>query len=343
MELLAVSLMVAAAVAFALSNVSQRWVLREKVLGVNSFLFSRLGVTAAVSFLLVPFWGGWDTPFQQSPKIFWISVVATGLINGIAIQVANAKASGLAEASLITPIQALTPGLVAIAALGLGEWLLPVEVVGVALIALFNYIHGREDATTLREYLLPFTFLRLPANYDQLDRRKREEARDRTLGLRWAYVSAGCGTIGLIFDGLLARNGNVILGIACKWLVASACVAPRLFRASESAERAVAEFRKMRKRPRGRFEAFAVVACGITLGVGELFSAVAFRVAPIAFVGGLKRLMIPLTALFALSMLREEKAKRRIWPAIGIAVGSALLAFGGATGKLIRSVGQLLE
>ena len=329
MELLAGGLMVGAAISFSFFAVWRRQLLNAKVLNVTSFVFASTATASAVAFLGVPLWNGLGgVPFRWRPEIFWFSVIGTVVVNHV-IQYANAKASSLAEASLTAPIQALTPGLVTIAAWlpWVGETPTLQGVAGIALISICNYIHSREDATTLGEYLRPFTFLLLPANFSLVSEERQRETRKQTSGLRWAYLSAACGTIGLIFDGLLTRNGNPILGIACKWALVSAPFAP----GGSSELRALLPLKQ-------RHAALLVVTAGAALGFGELLTAFAFRFAPIASVGSLKRLTIPLTVLLAWWILSERKAKRRIWPALGVALGAALLALDGSIGVLIQQL-----
>lgn len=77
------------------------------------------------------------------------------------------------------------------------------------------------------------------------------------------------------------------------------------------------------------FSAAMIFLCGLGLAVGDGFAAAAFRLAPIAYVGALKRLAIVFGVLLSWVFLREERAKIRLMPATLVTGGAILLALDG--------------
>ena len=75
---------------------------------------------------------------------------------------------------------------------------------------------------------------------------------------------------------------------------------------------------------------------GIFMALNELFIGTAFRIAPIAYVGSLKRLSIVFTVLLSWWILGETRAKRRLGPAIVVTLGAILLATDGSMTRLIN-------
>lgn len=334
MDLMAVSLSLTGVLFIAGHNVVKRQSLLDGQLTPSEFLALSQGIASI--FLVTMVWWEWSsTPFHLNQRVFWMAVSATAAVN-LVVQYANARAAQLAEASLIAPIQALTPGLVTITALVLGERPTPQGIAGIGLIALGTYIHGRENATTLREYLQPFAFLRLPANFQELSLEAQQQALKNRTALRFAYSSAVAGSVALVFDGLLARNGNVALGMAVKQLMLT------LFFGSAALLGLVRNNGHCQK---GRiFQKWPLLlGAGVFLGLNEVLIGTAFRVAPVAYIGSLKRLSIIFVILLSWWFLREVKAKRRLFPALLVTGGAGLLATDGSMASIVRYFNTVLE
>lgn len=186
MEILAVFLMVGSAVGVAGRDVIRRWILREGVLTVSSFLVVTQAGTAALLLFVDGVLLFFGAPFRSSKNLFWIALLATVAVN-VWIQYAGAKSSDFGEASLVGPVQSLTPGLVVIPALLLGELPSRQGWIGISTIIVGNFIHARAGEP-LREWWKIFALLRLPRDYDVLGPREREKAwknvRALRLGLR---------------------------------------------------------------------------------------------------------------------------------------------------------------
>ena len=329
METLALILMVLGIFSIALHNTTQRWLLREKILSKTETLVAQHSIS--ILFLLSAFWwwNSWGTAFHSHTLLFWFSVMGTSIAN-IFIQNFNAKAKSLAEASLIAPIQAMTPGLVTVAALLIGEYPTKQGIAGIILIGLGVYIHSRENATTLREYLQPFQFLMLPANFSKLPAEKQNEAIKNRNALRWAYASAGMGTFGLLFDGLTARNGDIALGFGIQAIILTTTF---LILYSVVRKKETASLLPLGVRLKAHL--LPILLIGIFYGFHVVFIMTSFRLAPIAYIGSLKRLSIPLIIFLSWIILKEKKAVRRLWPASIVTFGALLLAFDGSMGRIL--------
>lgn len=326
MTLLGIVLMLFGTICIACHAVTQRWLLRKQVLSVRGVLITQHALSIPVLAAALVFWPdrSW-IGFDFSP-IFWQAVVGTSLI-GIFIQYASARSRELGEASLVAPVQAMTPGMVTVAALFLGERASLQGWLGIILIALGNYIHAREGARTLQDYLQPFRLLFLPPGFAALSKRQQERALIDRNALRWAYLSAVLGAFGLIFDGLVARNGNVALGYMAYSVMLSA--AYLVWRRPQGT---TAEFGQLRQ------YWLPICLVGLFFALHILFVATSFRLAPVAYIGSLKRFSIILAVLLSWLVLGERKAKRRLFPAGMVALGSALLAFDPSIGRLMANI-----
>lgn len=329
MQILAIVLMIFGVFSMAFHSITQRWLLREKVLSKTETLLAQHGISIIFLFSAIWWWNAWGTSFHSHARIFWIAVLGTSLAN-IFIQNFNAKAKSLADASLLAPIQAMTPGLVTLVALAIGEVPTKQGIAGIVLIALGVYVHGRENATTLKEYLQPFQFLMLPANFETLSSEKQKEAVQNKTALRFAYASAGLGTFGLLFDGLTARTGDVALGFGVQAVILTTVFSFLHISVQKKETAALASFMT-----RFRKHWLAIPLIGVFYGLHVIFIMTAFRLAPIAHIGSLKRFSIVLVALLSWFILHEKKALRRLWPAFIVAAGAFLLAFDGNIDRLL--------
>jgi uncharacterized membrane protein len=229
----------------------------------------------------------------------------------------------------------MTPLLIAGAAVLLGEFPSLLGIIGIALITLGTYVHAQEDAKSWQDYLRPFKLLRLPADFDLLSEEEQQLARFKRKALLLSYISAAFGTIGLIGDGLTARSGNISLGWAIQLLVLSFFFATVVPSASATA---AGSFKERLRAHRVKF-----VGMGVAFGLHYLFTSAAFRLAPVAYVGSLKRLTIVMTVLVAWVYLGEKKAPRRLIPTIIVTVGAILLFFDPAAKKIVDAARTFLE
>lgn len=309
----------------------RKWLLNQNALTDWEILVSQCAITTLMGFMFLVLAGEqWNelAPMVKSSAIFWIAVVATTFANAI-VQWANVRAFRLGDQSLIAPISALTPGLVVISAALLGEVPSVQGYAGIVCIIIFTYAHIREGQP-IAEYFKPLFFWRLfIGNFENLlpvEQKKR-------MGLRYAYLAALFATLGLLGDGLLARHGDMLLGITVELLALT--VIYGLFMSNSY---------KNHKEEAGTFgERFKVywkpaAIMGILFGLPFILLGVAFRLAPIAYIGSLKRLSILLTVLLGAYFLKESFAFRRTILAGGIVVGAMLLAFDPTQAKVLNSL-----
>src|SRR3989344_1606199 len=276
MESVAIFLMILGVASQACHQLLQSFVLRHKVADKNTLLVYQNFVSA----LMLGAIAAWYSLEVTNAKVFWIAIAITTFAN-IFIQYANVRARELADLSLTAPISAMTPGLVTIAAFSLGEIPSAQGWAGIALIALGTYIHGRAGASDLRDYLKPLAMFKLPSNFKALDRSEREQVFKDVSAIRWAYVSAMFATLGLIGDGLVARNGSVMFGFGLQTLLLGS-----IFAASNG--------RKLSGGVKGSLPKPMVILTGICYGLQIIFLMTAFRFSPVGFIGSLKRLSIVL-------------------------------------------------
>ncbi len=307
MELLAIALTLVAVLAMTAETLYRKHLLVQGFTE-RELLVTKCGVAALWCVIWLALAGEWWNslaPEKTDARMWWIALVATTLAN-IVIQFANMRATRLAEVSFVVPISALTPGLVVLSGFLIGEIPSMIGLLGIALIVLGTYAHAREGAT-LREYFTPLFFWLAFRKTDELP----EKERDRFRALRWAYAGALCATVGLMGDGLVARHGDMILAVAIELSVLALVYALFLPRSGGS----VFNLR--------RWGQSAILGC--LFAVPFLALGLAFRLAPISYIGSLKRLAIVLTVLGGIWLLKEASGARRIFLALVIVSGAMLL------------------
>ncbi len=326
--------MLATALFIGCHGVIQRWMFRDKRFSQREVLIWQ-NVVAAGIFLAVALSTDFGVdPLAQHNLVFWGAISLTTIAN-IGIQSANAYARGLAEVSLTSPIQALTPALVTVAALLLKELPSAVGVVGILMISFGIFVHLNESAEHWRDYLRPFKLWRLPPNYPQLGSEEKRWARNNRRALILSYVSAVLGTVGLLGDSVSSRTGNVAIGFTVHLAVLAlvfAVVLPRNHQLSLEVTK-----------PVGWRYWLPVVAAGAVFALVVLLPLIAFRFAPVAYVGSLKRLGILATVILGWLFLGEVKAKRRLIPATIVVIGAMLLFFDPASRKIVEAAAETFK
>jgi len=282
-------------------------------------------------FVTVGPWWNTFAPEKQNPSIWWIGLGMTTIV-GFVIQFANMRVASLAEASFTAPISAMTPGLVLLSALMIGEKPGRIGIIGIIIVGIGTFIHVREGASW-REYLKPLFFWRLFSPVEKLP----EAERNKILALRWAYASATCGSIGLLGDGLIARHGDMILAVTIQ-LVAFALGFMVFVPNRTNDERS-----KSRFFPRLRANAPRMVIMGIVYGLPFILLGVAFRLAPIASIGSLKRLSLVLIAIGGSRLLGEQSGTRRVLLSMIIVVGAILISLDPTSAVFIDSLDAHLQ
>ena len=329
MSVFGLVLMLAGVLCMAGSSVLQRYLLREKICSQYDVLVWGFVIAGSMLGIASLWWPGVGLS-ESDLRVFWVAVAATTAAN-VVIQYANNKARAIADVSLTAPIQGMTPLLIAGAAVTLNEWPTRIGVAGIVLIALGMWIHTREKATTILEYLLPLRMLWLPSNFSTLSAHEQKQAQNDTLAIRWSYASACFGTIGLLFDGIATRNGSVALGWCIDLLILAF-----IFSIAMRPERTDRELRDHLHWL--GLSAYSALWAGHVLLIMSVF-----RFAPVAYVGSLKRLSILATVFLAYVLINEYKAGWRMFPAGMIAFGAMLLFFDPGSSAIVAKADNFLR
>lgn len=330
MNTVALILVLLGVMAMALHGITQKIILNNNTLSKKEILVFQHLLAVPVLLITLPifYFGFGESLSPISLKIFTIAIAGT-IVANIFIQYANVRARELSDLSLTAPISAMTPGLVAVAAIILGEWPSTQGAIGIVLIMLGTYVHSLENASSWKDFVKPFGMLFLPSNFNELDKNTQDYLIINRTALRWAYGSALIGTIGLIFDGLTARSGSVSIGFAIQCLMLSfVFMAFPKDSASEVSNKITSTIKISSKRS-------AMILLGIFYGLHAVFISSAFRFAPVAYIGSLKRLSIIATIVLSILILKETKANKRFWPAVVITAGAIMLALDGVLGRVV--------
>lgn len=301
-------------------------VFSEKELLVGQCVIA--SAVCALLFLSIGEWWNELAPEYNNASVWWIALAATTAAN-VVIQFTGMRVAGLAEASFAAPISAMTPGLVLMSAILIGEHPTSWGIAGIALIVIGVYGHAREgESRYWWEYVTPLCFWLAFRNMSALP----EKERGKFVALRWSYIGALFATVGLLGDGLVARHGDMLLAVTIELgalAVVYAAFVPNTERTS------------FFERLSGNWERMATF--GVLFAVPFALLGVGFRLAPIADVGSLKRLAIVLTVVGGALLLGEVSGKRRTVFAIIVTIGALLIANDPAPAVVIGSLGEFLR
>lgn len=314
----------------------------KKVMSVRGVLLADHGV--GFLFFLTTIWW-WDSFMElvglrtnalSDPSLFWIAAIWTTFWNATIIQYASAKSRQAADATLVTPYQGITPGLITGSMLLFREIPSRIASIGIGIISIGTYVHGREKVpfrlSAWKEWLRPFEIfyrIRLPENYGALSeeekKRELEKAKKNQLGVRWGASSACAGTMGLLGDGIASRHGPITvfyafyMGTIFLWHL----IVPKLW----------AFIRRTNNRSENRYPSIRnllrnhwcwILLLGLSYSLHYIFVATAYRVALISSIGTLKRFSIVMTAVLAYWLLKE-RVNRRLLTASIITFGAILV------------------
>lgn len=319
MEVIALALTLIATLAIGVYEIYRKYLLNRGIFTEYELRVGQCGIAMVVCALFLLGAGGWwDTlaPQAKNSTMWWSALTVTTAAN-IIIQFAGMRSARLLQASFRAPIAAVTPGLVLFTGIFIGESPSMWGFIGIILIVAGVYAHARERAP-LREYFVPLCFwLAFHST-----KGKSEEEQKKIRGLRWAYVGSLCATFGLMGDGLVARHGDMLLAVALELGVLTMVYAVLTPRKPEKDE---GEFAPFLRRLQKEWEWMA--GLGVLFSVPFILLGVGFRIAPIAYIGSLKRLAIVITVVGGVWILRESSGTRRILLACVVVAGSMLIAF----------------
>lgn len=334
MELLAVVLMILGLFCMAGMNIMRSWLLKKKqALSPGESLISQNGL--AVIFLATALIWWQDVGNIEFNARLFFSGLALTISAGLIIHFCVAESQKIGDLSLIAPIQALTPGLITLTALFIGEYPGRLGIMGIIFVSVGIFVHTRENATSLKEYLQPFIFLKLPSNFQQLDKEKQKKAHIRRRALVFAYISAIFGTFGLLGDSIVSRNGNVAFGFLI-YSIALTFFYLLLYKFKKDKSLGPLNLRLKKFWPRILFQ-------GFLWSMHIIFIMSAFRLAQVAYIGTLKRFNILLVVALSYPLLGETMAKKRLWPAFIITIGAVLLALDPAASKVVINIEKIFK
>lgn len=328
------------------ANIQRHMVRKDRRLFTESeVMLGQMAMALAINIaVVVPLWGFLGgSALVPNPIVFW-GAVGLHFVANIVIQVSDLFARRYADVSLTLPYQAMTPGLLTVAVLFAGEMPGRWGYVGIALIALGVYIHGRLGAGSVWAYLIPlWRLLFLPANVGLLTAEARQKARDEQKGVRLAFLSAFCGTFGLLAEGMGARHGNpALMAVSSLTLLTSFSVFWFFVMRRMSAPNAGIDQGMPPLRERIRLHGKWLVARGACLSMAGFCPMIANRLAPIAYIGTLKRLAIPIGAFIAKRYFHEKVPLGR-WVTISmITTGAVILVLDGTPARVVDLLDQLV-
>ncbi|OGH74331.1 MAG: hypothetical protein A3G00_02665 [Candidatus Magasanikbacteria bacterium RIFCSPLOWO2_12_FULL_43_12] len=308
MNIVAIILVVAGAFAFAFYNILSRhyqqgeWKNRSALV---TFLELALASALLMAYSLAT--GG---PRLSTGWLF--PVLATGVLN-IGILYAKTRARALEDVSLVTPIDSTTPAIVILTAMIIvGEYPSALGWIGIWVLVLGTYILNIQE---LRQKLL---------EKEQGGPRWQRELRtwlapflafSKSIGVRWAFFAVALSTISLNYDGLTARRADVGFGFG---LVCAIAAIGNLAIVAVKQEHRAVKIREAITR---------MVVLGVPFAIGVLLTGLAFRYSLVAYVGTMKRVVIPLTIVLAYFLLNERKSfRQRITGGMIMTVGAILIA-----------------
>lgn len=329
-----IGLIVLGCVFISLMKLVSRFLLRGGQIKPTQLLRWQMFVAAGMyGALYLSLWG-WEIPVL-APR-FWQAVFFCSVANAF-IQYLNAKAASLeqGEVSLTAPLQAMTPGMITLLAITIGELPGFLGWSGIICMAAGTYyVTWPKQREFWYDHIGPVYRLRLLFRLDKLD----PVERSRTLAVCMALASAAFGTFGLLFESLYVRRaGGSMQGIVLGSMVLCFLlgVVYAIFYAAASRKQIAPQ---MSSEVRRRF-AWGLLALG-ALFVGHwLCIQPGFAHLLTSYVGTLKRLSIILSVILGIILFKEGKdqLKNRLWAAVLVTVGSILISWDGITSKFTAS------
>lgn len=199
----------AGALVLSLNQILKRFIMKSK--GISPLqllvhLYSAVTIFFGLIYLIL-----WGTTVPELLPGFWRAVFLGSAVNFL-IQYFSTRATSLdqGEVSLTAPLFAMTPGLITLLAITLGEYPSKIGLAGIFLMALGSYIL-MFDKTPQHwwEYISPFKKISLLFKINHLPK----EEKGKALVVFLSLLSAMLGTFGLLFDGLYVRRGINIQGL----------------------------------------------------------------------------------------------------------------------------------
>ncbi len=310
--------------AIVAANLLKRKILKNNPISPLQYLVilnSLCLIGLAAAYVLI--WG-----FTMPPKLqprFW-TAVALGATADFVIHFLNARAASIdkGEVSLTAPLQAMTPFLITVLAVTLGEFPGRVGCAGVACMIAGSYVLLWEKTPEhWYDYIGPVRRLRQLLYLGRLS----PEERNKTIVVCLSLGSAAMGTLGLLFGGLYTRRGGDLQGLflALIGVTGIMCTAYAVWHIV--AGRATPEQRRnFRSLFRGNTLSWLMLITAAIWVAHFLLIQPVFTKTFVAYVGTLKRFSILLSVVLGFVLFKEAELKKRLWAAILIVVGAVLIS-----------------
>ncbi|MBI5003534.1 hypothetical protein HZC00_00355 [Candidatus Kaiserbacteria bacterium] len=334
MNNLALVLTIVAIFPIAATFLYRKYLLMLGIFTEKELLVGQCVIAAVLCFLsLIVIGPWWNTlAIEEANLPVWVFGLILTTVFNVIIQFANMRSARLAETSFIAPIGAMTPGLIMITTILIGERPGAWGIVGIIIVAIGTFVHVREGASW-QAYFMPLFFWRIFSSLERFPEAERNDIR----ALRWAYLAACCSTMGLLGDGLIARHGDMILAVTIQYGVLGGvfliCVPNQAHD-----ERSTGPFME-----RLQSHLYRMIIMGIVFGLPSILLGVSYRLAPIASIGSLKRLSLVFVAVGAVWLLGEKSGKRRILLSMVIVVGAIFISLDPTQAVLLNRLDQWLK
>lgn len=306
------------AVVMALQASARRKALKEQTISPLQFSITAFGgATILFSIIYVGMYG-WKIP--EVLDGFWRVVVAGSLVN-VAIQYLNARAASYkdGEQSYTQPLQAMTPALITLTAVFLGEFPSTVGMVGVGCFMVSVYVMTSTVDPKKRwwSYFVPFHRI-----FSVFRPGQSVDEREKSIVTILALSSALFGTVGILMDGLYARRGVSLQGILLGAMVLTAilCLSYLVWYSIAPDGKDVPVVGR-----RSAMYFAGAYAVGWVIHVCLIWPP--FLSSYVSYVGTLKRFSVPLGVLAGYIFFSERKDfRRRMFAAFLTIIGAVLIA-----------------
>lgn len=268
----------------------------------------------------------WGLTWPRVLPGFLAAVVGSAILN-VFIQYCGAKAASLdaGEVSLTAPLFAMTPGLIALLAISLGELPGLYGWFGVGFMAVGSYtLMFKDPPERWYGWFLPFQRLRFL--WDLLRQGLSDKDRNRAKVVVLALAGAFLGTFGLMFDGLISRRSVDFQGVAMGGLLHSGIMLAVYLPAHLATAPTASQNGFSGRRNQALLLLIAIAWVGHFLLVWPQFNATF-----VAYVGTLKRFNILIGVVLGHLLLGEGEFSKRLWAAGLIFAGATLISRDGVS------------
>lgn len=350
MDHLAAFIVLIGAVCMSVQAITRKKVYDNNVFEINEVLLieSFGGALLCLIAFLTDWWLGTSYFVSANPEpIVYQCAIAGAIFVNVFVQRLNANAQKLTkELSVIYPISSLTPGIVLAAGILLGEHLGLIAWIGGVTVFIASYLHpidkfppGKSKLAVIFGPLNFFGGMSSELSASEINTKR---------AVRLSWCAALFSVVGLIFDGLLARRGNVALGTTFELIGLFVAFVIIAIWQSRSAHKA-----KRRSNDRNFIERFqkhwrTALLLAVLFGATFVLFGVAMKLSQVAEVTVVKRTNIIITILLAYWLLKERApttwvAVKRVCTTIAIFLGTACILLDGQSSKINDSARNVLE